>query len=180
MKSDKGMGYIPVIIIIIVVAILVAAGVYFIRIKLNEEKIETLKTNMLLIQWKARNYVDTKKAAKEEVTYVGTKVSEIQDNSLISEWLEKDVITEEEYEKYYVLNDEDLKSLSSEVLNEEGSYYLVNYDTYEIVITKGCYYNEDEILYKLSDIERGALEKEETIEENVEEVEENKEEPQGE
>ena len=178
MKDNKGMGYILAIIIIIIVAILVAAGVYFIRIKLNEEKIETLKTNMLLIQWKARDYVDTKKAAKEEIIYIGTKVSEMKENNLISEWIKKDVIKEEEYEKYYVLNDEDLKSLSSEVSNEESSYYLVNYDTYEIIITKGCSYNDEEILYKLSDIERGKLEKENNVEENQEQeqVEEEKEE----
>ena len=49
-------------------------------------------------------------------------------------------------------------------VNYEGSYFLVNYDNYEIIITKGFQYNKDEMLYKLSEVEK----KTESGEENKE------------
>lgn len=183
MKSNKAMGYIPSILIIVIVALLVASSVYFIRIKLNEEYIETLKTNMLLIEWKAREYVDTKKASKEEIVYIGTKVSEMRENQLISNIINDNVISEDEYEKYYVLTDDNLQELNLEVTNEEGSYYIINYDTYEVIITKGCIYKEGETLYKLSDIKRGEkvkVEEKITEADEAEEKEENENDTEGE
>ena len=51
------------------------------------------------------------------------------------------------YEKYYCLNNENLKQLKLEIENEENSYYLINYDDDEVIITSG--YNGK---YKLSEI----------------------------
>ena len=47
-----------------------------------------------------------------------------------------------------------------QITNYEGSYFLVNYDDYEIVVTKGFEYNKDEKLYKLSEIEKKTESKE--------------------
>ena len=176
MKDNKAMGYIPAIIIIIIVAFLVAGSVYFVRVKYNEARIETLKTNMLLIQWKAREYVNKKKANKEEIEYIGTKVSDMKEDVVISNVLSKNIISEEEYDKYYVLSDENLEALTSEISNEAGEYYIINYDTYEIIFTKGCTHVEGETLYKLSDIQRGKLEEKEEKSEEVEEEQEDKDE----
>lgn len=154
MKRNSGMGYIQVIIIIVFIAMLVAGGIYFVRLKLNEEYIETVKTNMLLIEWRVREYKDTKTASGEEISYIGTKMSDMQDDYIISSVIEKGIIKSNEYDKYYVLKDEDLTSLSLEISNEENSYYIINYETLDVVITKGCVYSKDKILYKLSDIEK--------------------------
>ena len=52
------------------------------------------------------------------------------------------------------MKDEDLATIGTEVTNEEDSYYIVNYDTEEIIFSKGCSYNKGENLYRLSDIEK--------------------------
>ena len=153
-KSSNGMGIIQTIIIMIIIVILVASGIYFVRVNLNDRYIETIKTNMLLIQWKIENYTGTKTVAGEETTNLGTKVSEMQEDAIIAPILEKDVISSEEYEKYYVLKESDLEQLGTEITNEEDSYYIVNYETKDIIITKGCSYNKGETLYRLSDIEK--------------------------
>lgn len=164
MKSNKGMGYIQVIIIIAFIAMLVASSIYYVRMKLNEEYIETIKTNMLLIEWRVREYKDKKKAEGEEITYIGTKVSDVLEDPLIIPILEKNVISSDEYDNYYVLKDSDLEALSLEITNEENSYYIIDYETLDIIITKGCSYKDDQTLYRLSDIKNGY---ESNMEENV-------------
>ena len=57
------------------------------------------------------------------------------------------IIQEADYGKYYCLNNENLKQLNLDIENEEGSYYLVDYDDDIIIITKGY-----EGKYKLSEI----------------------------
>jgi len=151
-RNEKGMGYIQVVLIMVLIILLVASGIYFVRVNLNERYIETIKTNMLLIQWKIKNYTGTKTVSGEETTNIGTKVSEMKDDAIVSKILEENVINNDEYEKYYVLKDSDLALLGTEITNEEDSYYIVNYETNEIIITKGCSYKNGEILYKLSDI----------------------------
>lgn len=153
-KENKGMGYIQVVIIILFVALLAAGTTYYIRMRINIEYNETIKTNMLLIEWKAKDLKDQKTAAKEEFEAIGTKLLEIQDNSLILEFQNKNIIEESEYEKYYVLKNEDLANLSLEFANEEEAYYLINYETMEIIFSKGCVYSEEKVLYKLSDMEK--------------------------
>ena len=41
-----------------------------------------------------------------------------------------------------------------EITNYEGSYFLINYDTYEVIDTKGYNKSNDEVLYKLTDINK--------------------------
>ena len=69
-------------------------------------------------------------------------------DKIITEFLEKNILNQNEYDKYYVLNNDDLKKLEIDVENEEDSYYLVNYSTGEVIITSG--FNGK---YKLSEIE---------------------------
>lgn len=153
MKSNKGMGIIQLIIMISIIILIIALSIYFIKMKYNDAKVQTIKTDMLQVQWKLKDYMDKQTVKGEEKEYLGTKVSQLKDETLIKEFITKNVITEEEYEKYYVLSDEDLSKAELGITNYENSYYLVNYETYEIIITKGCKYTKNEILYKLSDIE---------------------------
>ena len=69
-------------------------------------------------------------------------------DKIITEFLEKNILNQNEYDKYYVLNNDDLKKLEIDVENEKDSYYLVNYSTGEVIITSG--FNGK---YKLSEIE---------------------------
>lgn len=159
MKNNRGIGIISLLIIIVISVIILGIGVNFGLQKYKEAQIKTLNTDMLLVEWKLKAYIDDQKAeGKTEITYLGTKVSEIKENVLIKDFLSKNIIPENEYDKYYVLNDEDMKNAGLEITNYEDSYYLINYETYEIIITKGCKMISGEILYKLSDIEKNGQE----------------------
>ena len=155
MKSNRGMGVISLIFIVVVIAIVVGVSVYFVRLQYNEAKVQTIRTDMLLVQWKLKSYIDSQTAEKvEEINYLGTKVSEQKDEELIKSFLEKNILEEEEYDKYYVLTDSDLETAKLGITNVEGNYYLINYSSYEVIITGGCKISENQILYKLSDIEK--------------------------
>lgn len=153
MKANSGMVHIKAIILMIIIAVFVAGGVYFVRMKYNEAKIQTIKTNLLLVQSKIKEYEGKQKVSGQEMTYIGTKVSQMSEDEIVKPILEKEVINSEDYEKYYVLNDEDLEKLNIPLSNDKCSYYIINYENYEVIITSGCTYNKDKTLYKLSEIQ---------------------------
>ena len=50
------------------------------------------------------------------------------------------------------MKDEDLVAVGSGITNYSDSYFIINYETYEVILSKGCEYSRGEVLYKLSDI----------------------------
>lgn len=154
MKNNRGMGIIQTIIFVIIIAIIVAMGVYFARMKYKEARLQTIKTDMLQVQWKVKDYMDKRTAEKQETSYIGVKITDAMDDPIVQEFLAKNIISEEEYEKYYILKDQDLEAAGVEITNYEGCYFIVNYDNYEIIITQGFEYKENETIYKLSEIEK--------------------------
>lgn len=147
MKNEDGLGIISIIIIISIIAGLVIGAVIYINKSLDTEKNEDIKANMLLIQGATRVLKQNSIVQKNTDMFVGTKISEMQDDEIINNFKALNIIEESQYEKYYCLNNENLKQLNIDVENEEGSYYLVNYDEDVIIITKG-----HEGKYKLSEI----------------------------
>ncbi len=90
--------------------------------------------------------------------------------TIIEEFKKTGNITEEEYAKYYVLTDKNLEDLKVKVKNEKESYYLINYETNEVIITKGY-----EGKYKISEIEKVAEDTENKDNDNEKNADENKE-----
>jgi Tfp pilus assembly protein PilE len=156
MKDNKGMGTIKLIIFVVIIGLIVAMGVYFSRMKYNQARIETIKTDMLQIQWKLKDYMDKQTIKREEKKYLGEKVSQMQEDEGIKEFINKGILSSEEYDKYYVLKDEDLAEATSEITNYQNSYFLVNYENYEIILTSGFEYMKGKTLYKLSDFQNVA------------------------
>lgn len=156
MKDNKGMGTIKLIIFVVIIGLIVAMGVYFSRMKYNQARIETIKTDMLQIQWKLKDYMDKQTVKGEEKKYLGEKVSQMQEDEGIKEFINKGILSSEEYDKYYVLKDEDLAEATSEITNYQNSYFLVNYENYEIILTSGFEYMKGKTLYKLSDFQNVA------------------------
>ena len=144
----------------IIIALIAFSGVYFARMKYHELNFQSVKSDMLQVKWKVKSYVDKQIVKGVEDKYLGTKISEIEDDELINEFLKENVLQEDEYDKFYVLKDEDMQKAELQITNYEGSYFLVHYDDYEIVVTKGFEYNKDEKLYKLSEIEKKTESKE--------------------
>lgn len=181
-NDEKGIGVVGVIILIVIILAVVGVVLYFLELKYNEEKIETIKTNMLKISWKTTEILEKAKVSGTDPEYVGTKMSEMIDDERLRALKENNIIAAEDYEKYYVITDEDIVKLGIEnVKNEEGAFYLLNYDnTGEILISKGFGYLGRDKFYKLSDIkvekEKIESEKNKNEEKNEEVVEETTEE----
>ena len=94
---------------------------------------------------KEQEQTDASQNNKEQTAVDDGKI----DDPIIKEFLNKNIIPEEEYKNYYVLTDDDLKRLDVDVKNEENAYYLVNYTSDEVIITSGLNGK-----YKLSEIEQ--------------------------
>lgn len=168
MKSNSGIGIIKLIIMVLFIVAIIAAGMYFIRKKYNEVRVETIKTDMLQVQWRIKDYIDKQVVKGEEKKYLGTKLTEMKEDNVLKTFFNEDILTEEEYGKYYALKDEDLATAGLEITNYSESYFLINYETYEVIVSSGCKYSKDETLYKLSDI-ISKTNAESNTEENIEE-----------
>ena len=82
----------------------------------------------------------------------GKRVADIKEDKIIAEFLSKGLLEEDKLDKYYALSNEDLKSMELDIKNEKKSYYIINYETNEVYITKGYKEEEtEELKYKLEE-----------------------------
>lgn len=147
MNSEKGIGLIKILIIVVIIIALIITGVIWINKNINKENHESIKANMLKIQGACRVLKNDSIVKKNTDMFVGTKITDMPDDEIINNFKSLNIIEEAQYEKFYCLNNDNLKALNIEVENEEGSYYLVDYDDDIVIITKGL-----DGKYKLSDI----------------------------
>lgn len=109
-------------------------------------------TSLLMAQAKQR--VLSEKAILEDnkEVYVGEKFKECELPAIV-EFKELGIIAEEEehYDSYYVWSQQTLNELSVNVKLADGEYYIVNYETNEVITTKGIKIRE-KVYYRLSEI----------------------------
>ena len=164
-RENKGITLITLVITIIVLLIIAGIAVYSGTETIKKAKLEELKTNMLLIQAKAKEYVENANFK------LGTKIDEAQEeerNNRISKAKEElkgneiqksdiDITTsnkEGNYIYYYELTEDQLKEMGLPDVKSstQNGKYMVEYDIekaqVEIYNTKG--YNGN---YSLTDIE---------------------------
>ena len=150
MNLEKGMGIIAIIIAVLVIVGIAIFAYNFIVNTADEQKLEDIRANMLLIQGKCKILQETTKVNNNQDGLKGRKLSEMQEDSIVSEFLNKNIIDSSKLDKYYALSNEDLSAMELDIKNEEDSYYVVNYEENEVYITKG--YNakdSEEVFYKL-------------------------------
>ena len=150
MNSEKGMGIIAIIIAVLVIIGIAIFAYNFIVNTADEQKLEDIRANMLLIQGKCKILQETTKVNNNQDGLKGRKLSEMQEDSIVSEFLNKNIIDSSKLDKYYALSNEDLSAMELDIKNEEKSYYVVNYEENAVYITKG--YNakdSEEVFYKL-------------------------------
>lgn len=150
MNLEKGMGIIAIIIAVLVIVGIAIFAYNFIVNTADEQKLEDIRANMLLIQGKCKILQETTKVNNNQDGLKGRKLSEMQEDSIVSEFLNKNIIDSSKLDKYYALSNEDLNSMELDIKNEEDSYYVVNYEENMVYITKG--YNakdSEEVFYKL-------------------------------
>lgn len=166
MKKENGLTHMTTIFLVIIILVLILVAVRFVELQYKNEESETIKTNMLAIQGKAKIIAEEEKALKKELA--GIKISDKKEEENIKKLLEQQNITIDENSKYYVLDKENLKEIGlGNIELESDQYYIVNYDNLEILYTKGVQIG-DNVLYKLSDFNKLNEEKD-FVEENIKE-----------
>lgn len=144
MESEKGLTFISTAILVVVIAALTFGVVYFVRLQLDKEKSEDIKTDMLLVEAKVQKLSGEYILEKKEEILIGTKLTEMEEEPIIKEFLEKELFDpKEKGAKYYVLNQDDVNEMALENVEiEKESYYIVDYTSSKVYYTKG--YNDDE------------------------------------
>lgn len=154
MKQESGKGMIKAFILLVIMILIIVGICMSISKNIKTQKIDTVVSDMLTIKAKCKVFNENRiRTNKNEDELIGTKLSDIGEESelksIIEDFKKVEVVTEEEYAKYYVLTDKNLEDLKINVTNEKNSYYLINYETNEVIITKGY-----EGKYKISEIEK--------------------------
>lgn len=136
---------------VLVVFMIFAVGAIFKRYKKidNVQKDRNVRADMLLIQGVAKVKKSRFNVSKKSEELVGVKLSDRLDDAIIRKFIIDLNIPAEDYSKYYILYDEDLKKLELEIKNLDNSLYIVNYDSGEIYIT-----NPYKGKYRLSEIDK--------------------------
>ena len=136
---------------VLVIFMIFATGTIFQRyIKINNvQKDRSVRADMLLIQGVAKVKKSRFNVSKKNEELVGVKVSDKLEDSIIKKFISDLELPSEDYSKYYILYDDDLKKLDLEIRNADNSLYVVNYDTGEVYITK-AYKGK----YRLSEIDK--------------------------
>lgn len=136
-------------IFIVVIIVFFAINCFsFFWNKFRIEQHEKIKTNVLTIQGKIKTIKGKSTVEKNEALLLGKKVSEI-DNDKIKKKLKMLNIKEEDFGKYYLLNEEHFKEFNIDINEDEK--YVVNYDNSEVIYIPG-FSNNGKMVYKASDI----------------------------
>ena len=150
MSKEKGMGLIAIFLVIIIIIGLGFLAYFFIKNSAKENKIVDIEANMLLIQGKCKILKETSKVNNNTDNLKGRKLSEMGEDSIISEFLTKETVPGDKLDKYYALSNDDLSAMGLDIQNEENSYYIVNYEENTVFITEGYTNTEtNEVIYKL-------------------------------
>lgn len=164
MKREDGISLTQVLILLVIILIICAVSTYIFNQHMKAEGETDIKANMLVIQGKCNvskekaDIVSTQEQsnttgnkveiAEEESRIYGKKISELKDSDeIVKAFLELNIIKEDEYESFYVLSDSDLEGLKIDFVNEKGAYYIVNYESGEVIYTGGI-----EGKYKVSEM----------------------------
>ena len=176
MKENKGITMVTLVITIILLLILAGISIGTGNKVIKSSELENVKTNMLLIKAKGKEYVENAnfklgtnfEEATDKETRIATakgelKGEEITESSIFDENMNitKDTITNDNanYIYYYKLDKNNLTDMgiSNVESNEKSGWYIIKYDIKNVAVevynTAG-FENEGTIYYSLSDIEK--------------------------
>lgn len=153
MKQDNGIGYIKLIIGVIIVTIIAIFAVLYIKEEIRKENVKEIQADLLLVQGKVELIGKSHGMNSEANPLKGYQLTVLPEGLNLQEFFEKNVIAQEEYEKYYVLDDTILQEIGLEQLvGKYDSYFIVNYENYEIIFSKGYENIYGLWCYKISDL----------------------------
>lgn len=146
MKNEKGITMVALVVTILIMAVLAGATFSIGDNIVKQAKLQTLNTNMLLLQAKIKSIAEEASFNKNTDNYKGQKVSEVS-NDKVDKLKENGVI--DNTEQCYLLSQDDLNSLGLEKVKVDDGY-IVNYETEEIIYVRG-FKIDDVTYYKLSE-----------------------------
>ena len=151
MKKQKGITLIALTITIVVMMIIAGITTYFGNDLIREVNLQDLRTNMLLIQAKAKECVEevrfqtanvTDESVKNQIKAENYKGNPITDNEEVKNLAEGTGQITGEIGEYYYLTEQNLKDMGIENLSaDEYGYFIVRYNItdikVEVINTKG-------------------------------------------
>ena len=155
MKNSKGITMIALIIIVLIMILLASVTAYEANGLVSIARVQSVTTNLLLIQAKVRiineKIVFESEEDKKLQLYVGTKL--IEGDKALETMKDKKIVTTDDINKdsYYLLSKEDLIDMGLESINSADGY-VVNYTTEEVIYIKGVKNTDGKYLYKLSEM----------------------------
>lgn len=176
MNLKTGRSSIKLIIAIIIIVVAVIVGINYVMNIIKKESIKEVQADLLLVQAKVNIVKGNYSVNKEENPLKGYQLNQLPENINISAFLEKHIIPEEEYEKYYLIDSSALEQMQlQELVNKYQGYFIVNYDNFEVIYTEG-YENENGLwCYRITDLHKKP-EVQQKQENNQEQIEQKKEE----
>ncbi len=178
MKKNKGITMIALVVTVILLLILAGISIGTGNNIIKKSNLENIKTNMLLIKVKAKEYVENanfnlgtifdkitdenEKNARIEKAKAELKGTEITDSSIFNQNIDinKEKLMADNLENiyYYKLEPQNLieMGLTNVKSDEKDGWYIIRYDIknleIEVYNTKG-FENNREIYYSLNDIQ---------------------------
>ena len=149
MKTRKGLlaAYIKIIILIAIIAVAIYGIYKVVSSSYNKEEIETVKTNLLLIQGQTEIIAQKVEIKEKDAKYIGTPIKEKARDAKIQNLVNSNVIDlESKDSNFYCLNNDNLKELGLDEIQTED-YYIVDYKKNDVI------YVENDIVYRLSEME---------------------------
>ena len=140
--QNKGNSLIWLIPLIVILTVIIINGVQFIQKQMHEKEWENVKTDMLQIQAKAK-IVFEKYHVDEANGLAGEKIEDL--SSIEQFGIEQD-------KTYYKWTKEILDQNGLSDIKVDEDYYLINYETEEVIYSKGYKSNDGNTYYKLSEI----------------------------
>lgn len=154
MKSEKGITYTKLLVIFAIVIVIGIVITAYILGMFRKESLEDIKTDMLLVQTKVKVLKGDSDINGDAIYLIGEKISSPEQPGEIISFLDTGIIPQEQYDFYYVVNQNCLNEMGlGEIKLKDGTYYIVNYNTYEVIYTQGYTDEYNNTYYKLSDIQ---------------------------
>lgn len=151
-KNENGITIITLVITIVLIIILATVSIKIGSGVISETKLQTVRTNALLIQTKVKTISEKHNFDGDANPFIGTNITQQGQEEILEKVktiMEMQEIKNEDY--YYVLSKEDLESMKLEKIEIDDGY-VVNYKTNEVIYLRGIEDSDNVLKYKLSEI----------------------------
>lgn len=152
MKNEEyGISAIKLIFTVVILALIITGIVFVVQKLWHDNNVNDIETYLLSIQGKCKG-IYGKNVVDSNNQLLGEKITEYKENEEIN-----NIISQSD--KWYKLSQQDLETIGEGKLKAEDGI-LVNYEENDIIYLKGIK-KDDNIFYRLSDLNREEQEKQE-------------------